>query len=142
MRTLWPRISPTSNTSRNSRSASGATRAAAAAAVQDHQVHVAVGGHVAAAVTAVGHQGDFGEQPVGAGLAQVGQRRVDQFQEHGVAEIGGQRETSIAGAAGLMATLEVLVALGQPRLAASTLERSRDTAVDRGARDYGLNAEH
>ena len=61
-----------------------------AAAVQDHQVHVAVGGHVATAVTAVGHQGDFIEQPVGAGFAQVRQRSVDQFQQHGVAEIGRQ----------------------------------------------------
>ena len=46
--------------------------------VKDHQVNVAIRGHVAASVTAVSHQRDLLPQPVGAAFAQVVQGGVGQ----------------------------------------------------------------
>ena len=85
-------------------------------AVENHQVDIAVGRHVAAAITAVGHHGDVAEQSLGTFLAQILQGILDQFQDHGVAEIADQRAEFDPRAAGRMPGLEVLVAFCQPRL--------------------------
>ncbi len=98
------------------------------ATVQDHQVHVAIGGDVAPAVAAVDDQGHLGEQALGAVLAQVGQRRTDQFHEHVVAEIGRTgRHTSTPEPSASWRRLKSSFPLASRALAASTLERSSDT---------------
>ena len=116
VRTLCPRTSPTSNTSRTSRSARGNKRRGGRRAVENHQVDVAVGGHVATAITAVGHDRDVADEPLGTGLAEVLQGILDQFQDHGIAQIAVQRAKLDPRAAGRMPGLEVLVAFCQPRL--------------------------
>ena len=92
--------------------------------VQDHQVNVAVGGHVAAAITAVGHDGDVVDEPLGTGLAQVLQGILDQFQDHGVAKVAVQRASSIPGQPAACRALKSSWPFASRALAASTLERS------------------
>ncbi len=57
-----------------------------AGTMEDHQVHVAIGGDVAAPIAGVGHQGDLRPQPVGPRLVQIGQRRFGQIEQHVVAQ--------------------------------------------------------
>ena len=84
--------------------------------VEDHQVDVAIGRHVAAAITAVGHDRDVADEPLGTGLAEVLQGILDQFQDYGIAQVAVQRAELDPRAAGRMPGLEVLVAFCQPRL--------------------------
>ena len=52
-----------------------------AGAVQDHQVDVAIRGHVAPPVAGVGDQRDLRPEPIGTVLVQIGQRRLGKIDE-------------------------------------------------------------
>ena len=96
-----------------------------AAGAEDHQVDVGVRGHVAAPVTAVGHQGDppgKGVGPgtirrmvgnVGRGRLQLRQGRSVQVQDHFVPQVGDRPAELDAGATLPMTLSEPLMPFGQ-----------------------------
>ncbi len=99
--------------------------------VQDHQVNVAIRGHVPAAVTAIGHHGNVVHQPLRAVLANVSQGVLQQFQYHRVAQIAVQRAKLGAGRAGAMPSLEIFIAFGQPHFGGQHVRSEHRVKVQR-----------
>jgi len=81
---------------------------------EDHQVHVGIGGHVAAAVAAVGHQGDLPDQARGPVGGNRREGRLEEVQQHLVPQVGDGGADLDPARAGVMAELELLVTLGKP----------------------------